>query len=55
MIGHDKHKPELPDTDAEDHLMDACIYACLSRPWTPVKKEKSDKARDKLTRSAWTY
>ena len=19
MIGHDKHKPELPDTDAEDH------------------------------------
>ena len=37
------------------NCMDACIYACLQRPWTPVKKEKSDKVRDKLTRSAWTY
>lgn len=54
MIGHDKHKPELPDTDAEDHVLDACIYACLSRPWTPVKREK-DKKRDKPPKPLWTY
>ena len=23
----------------EDHAIDACIYGCLSRPWTPTKLE----------------
>ncbi len=56
MIGHDKHKPELPDTDAEDHVLDCAIYGCLSRPWKPVKKDKSDgRERDAHKRSSWTY
>ena len=54
MIGHDKHKPELPDTDAEDHVLDAVIYGCMSRPWKPVKKEKVDE-RNKPSKPLWTY
>lgn len=38
LIGNDKNKPELPDTDAEDHALDAICYACMSRPWTPIKR-----------------
>ena len=58
MIGHDKHKPELPDTNAEDHAYDACVYGCMSRPYIPVRKNK-DRARDNWTseeksRSVWT-
>lgn len=58
MIGHDKHKPELPDTDAEDHAYDAVAYGCLSRPWLPVKKGK-DRIHDSWSakeesRSVWT-
>jgi len=58
MIGHDKHKPELPDTNAEDHAYDAIAYGCMSRPWTPVRKkaEPEKRWRGKETeRSAWTY
>ena len=58
MIGHDKHKPELPDTDAEDHCLDAVVYGCLSRPWTPVKKKPPvhhDGWYTQTKRSAWTY
>ena len=58
MIGHDKHKPELPDTNAEDHAYDAIAYACLSRPWVPIRKRTEHEKRwqGKTTeRSAWTY
>ena len=59
MIGHDKHKPELPDTDAEDHAYDACAYGCMSRPWTPRRKDMREKFRDpwveeEKPRSVWT-
>jgi hypothetical protein len=30
---HDLDRPEDIDTDAEDHAVDECRYACLSRPW----------------------
>lgn len=57
MIGHDKHKPELPDTNAEDHAYDAIAYACLSRPWTPVRKktDSGDRWRENYERPLWTY
>lgn len=59
MIGHDKHKPELPDTDAEDHAYDAVAYGCMSRPFIPVRKKELDRyndywAREKEGRSVWT-
>ena len=58
MIGHDKHKPELPDTDAEDHAADCVQYACLSRPWSPIKKKPAP-VRDGWSRepkrSTWTF
>lgn len=59
MIGHDKHKPELPDTNAEDHAYDAVAYMCLNRTWVPVKRS-ADEAREhwrnkESPRSAWTY
>ncbi len=58
MIGYDKHKPELPDTDAEDHAYDAVAYGCTSRPFLPVRKG-SYKNRDAWSeeekeRSVWT-
>lgn len=59
MIGHDKHKPELPDTDSEDHAYDAVAYGCMSRPFIPVRKKDLDRyndywAREKEGRSVWT-
>lgn len=56
-IGHDKHKPELPDTNAEDHALDAILYSCMSRPWKPVRAKKKTEREQKepARRSAWTY
>lgn len=59
MIGHDKHKPELPDTDSEDHAYDAVAYGCMSRPYIPVKKDSGRRIRDgwankEKPRSVWT-
>jgi hypothetical protein len=34
MMQHDEHRPEDLDTEAEDHAMDDCRYACMSRPFT---------------------
>lgn len=58
MLAHDKHKPELPDTQAEDHIYDSIAYACLSRPWAPTRPKKSkpvDEWVETTKRSAWTY
>lgn len=45
---HDDKRPEDLDTDAEDHAVDSCRYACAARPWVraepkqkPVKYAKS--------------
>ena len=57
MLGYDKHNPETYDTTAEDHIMDAVAYACLSRPWSPEEPEP-EKPRDRWHRehkpSVWT-
>ena len=57
MLGYDKHNPETYDTTAEDHIMDAVAYACLSRPWSPEEPEP-EKPRDAYRRehkpSVWT-
>lgn len=60
MIGHDKHKPELPDTDSEDHAYDAVAYGVMSRPWIPTRQGELSRRRDgwepeEKDRSAWTY
>lgn len=57
MIAHDKHNPETYDTDAEDHCVDCIAYACLSRPFAPVKvtPKRRDAWRDETVPSAWTY
>ena len=57
MLAHDKHNPEAYDTDAEDHAVDAICYACLSRPFAPVKvvTVHRDAWRDEAVPSAWTY
>jgi hypothetical protein len=34
IMQHDELRPEDLDTDTEDHAMDDCRYACLSRPFT---------------------
>jgi hypothetical protein len=36
---HDDIKPEDVDTDGEDHAADQGRYACMSRPWAPMKEE----------------
>ena len=57
MIGHDKHKPELPDTNAEDHALDAVTYGLMSRPWTPINKKISRREdwHEVSERPIWTY
>lgn len=57
MLAHDKHNPETYDTDAEDHVVDAIIYGCLSRPFAPTKVtvKRRDAWRDETIPSAWTY
>ena len=57
MLAHDKHNPETYDTDAEDHAVDAIVYACLSRPFAPTKKtpKRRDSWREETLPSAWTY
>ena len=58
MLGHDKHNGETYDTDAEDHIADAIAYACLSRPFSPMKAKppkKRDGYREEKLPSAWTY
>lgn len=39
VLQHDPDKPEDLDTDGEDHVADEARYACMSRPWVPLKKE----------------
>ena len=34
IMQHDEHHPEDLDTETEDHAMDDCRYACMSRPFT---------------------
>ena len=36
MMVHDQHNPEDLDTDSEDHAVDECRYACMSRPFTQI-------------------
>lgn len=60
MIGHDKHDPEKYDSAGEDHLVDSCIYACLSRPFTPMRPKKKRDVYDawqkkEKPQDAWTY
>jgi hypothetical protein len=56
MMEHDADRPEDIDTDAEDHAVDECRYACLSRPWVrprpvvEVVKAGSGYSRDKVDR-----
>ena len=38
-LQHDKDRIEDVDTEGEDHAPDEWRYACMSRPWTNVKKE----------------
>ena len=58
MIGHDTNNAETYDTNGEDHIADAICYACMSRPFAPMKA-KLPKKRDPYaieeTPSAWTF
>jgi hypothetical protein len=40
VLQHDPDKAEDLDTKAEDHAADDWRYACMSRPWVPVAREK---------------
>ena len=39
FLQHDPDRPEDIMTDSEDHAGDEWRYACMSRPWVPVKEE----------------
>ena len=51
MIGHDKHKPELPDTDAEDHCFVAGTLIHTKRGEVPIEEVTTDD--DVLTRKGY--
>lgn len=38
-LPHDPNRMEDIDTSAEDHVADEARYACMSRPWTPPKRD----------------
>jgi hypothetical protein len=38
-LQHDADRPEDIDTASEDHVADEVRYACMSRPYTPTRKE----------------
>ena len=42
MIGHEKHKPELPDTNAEDHCFIAGILIHTKRGEIPIEEVTTD-------------
>jgi hypothetical protein len=44
-LQHDPDKAEDLDTEAEDHAADEWRYACMSRPWTPTRKDIKPKLR----------
>ncbi len=46
VLQHSQTRPEDLDTDAEDHAADEARYACMSRPWTPVKAKPSTNPPD---------
>ena len=58
-LSHDKHDPEKYNTTGEDHCTDAVVYACQSRPFTPMKIKKRDSydrwQPKKKEKSVWTY
>lgn len=37
VLQHDPMRAEDLDTSSEDHIADEARYACMSRPWVPVK------------------
>jgi hypothetical protein len=46
VLQHDSDRIEDVDTEAEDHAADEWRYACMSRPWVPVREQKEDVERD---------
>ena len=40
---HDADRPEDLDTETEDHAMDDCRYACMSRPFTASFTSQEDR------------
>ena len=58
MLGHDKAKPETYDTNGEDHITDALVYALMARPWTPSRPEAPAKydgyRHDDDVNTGWT-
>ena len=38
FLQHDPGRPEDVMTDSEDHCGDETRYACMSRPWVPMKE-----------------
>jgi hypothetical protein len=47
-LQHDPDRPEDLDTASEDHAADEARYACMSRPYTPPRKEHFVGPRDPL-------
>jgi hypothetical protein len=37
VLPHDPKRAEDVDTSANDHVADEARYACMSRPWVPVR------------------
>jgi hypothetical protein len=38
ILQHDPDRPEDVMSDSEDHAGDEWRYACMSRPWVPMKE-----------------
>jgi hypothetical protein len=53
-LQHDPDRPEDLDTASEDHAADEARYACMSRPYTPPRKEHFVGPRDPLGRPVQT-
>lgn len=46
LLTHDRAKPEMPNTNGEDHAYDAIAYGLMARPYVPEQPREKDAYAD---------
>lgn len=54
VLQHDKQRMEDLDTESEDHIADEWRYACMSRPYLPPSRRKTENKNPFLASNAFS-